>query len=436
MSSLASIVFLIFYQAAFPLVALFVFIRFVLAGRAASLKESFTDILERLGLGSLPAHGGRTVLWLHAASMGEALSAAPFIAELSRSKEKPFLCMTTSTRAGRDKARTLAGVDAALLAPADILPCVAAFFMRLKPSVLVLAESEFWPMTLAWAAWTGVRLGLVNGKVNERSFRRRLWLKPFFFSFFASFERVAAQSQADAERLLALGVKESGLKVCGNMKYDAAVSAAQGADIRAKQALSRLRWDGFPLWVAASTRPGEEELIIDAHRLASAQRPDLRLVLAPRHPERAEEVQALLQAKRLSFARLSLVETRIAAPQETACLLIDGLGALSGFFGPAVAAFVGATLVPLGGHNLLEPAGAGCPVLFGPHTETIMEPAQALESSGGGTRVRSADDIAKRLGVLLSSSFERASASAKAAQTAAAFSGATQRTLSHLAPLL
>ena len=431
---------LFLYQLFFPFVAAAVLFKFLLAGRGASLREGLEDLRQRLGLPReellrvFESHPARSVLWIHAASVGEALATAPLLAALSRRKERPRIVMTTSTGPGREKARTLPGVDLALLAPVDLRPCVSAFLERLRPSSLLLIETELWPMTLHLARRRGLRLGLANGRMTSRAFGRYRLLHGFFSGILSLLDRAALQTQDDARRYQALGLRDEAALVAGNMKYDVGETPAHD-DTSGK--LAKLGWAGAPVWAAGSTRRGEEEILLEAHKAAARKRPDLRLILAPRHPERCGEAADLLKRAGLGFLRWSELEAGAAPPSGgTDCLLVDGLGVLGSLYAWAFAAFVGGTLVPVGGHNLLEPARLGCPVLFGPHTANTQEPAEALRRSGGGTLVEDATQIETLLAGWLDSPVRRSDAGEAAKRTAREFTGATTRTLAHLEPVL
>lgn len=431
---------LLLYQALFPLVAAFPLLRLLLAGRGKSLREDTGQLRQRLGLvdehaGRLFAQG-RPRLWLHAASVGEVTAAAPLIAALSQEAWRPTVLVTTSTAAGREKAASLPGVDLALLAPADFYPCVSRFLRVVRPSSLILVEAEYWPLTLRLACARGVRVGLVNSRLSARSARAYRLLKPLWSLPMSRVLRAAVQGPEDARRLASLGVPQAALKVAGNMKYDSPpVSEASRAEAAGR--LARLGWAQDPVWSAGSTRRGEEEVVLRAHQAAKRAEPRLKLVLAPRHPERSEEAALLLGAQRLGFIRLSELDSGADPPREgTDCLLVDRFGALGGLYAWSAAAFVGGTLVPAGGHNLLEPAGLGVPVIFGPHTGNISDPARSLIVSGGGRLAQDSEDIAAHLRewLLDPAARERASASARATWTS--YTGATARAFEHLKPML
>lgn len=423
---------LLLYQLLFPLIALGVLGRLVLAGRSRSLRESLADLRERLGLPSEDALKGLEgpLIWVHAASVGEMLAAAPLLRELGSLEPKPAVLVTASTRTGREKARSLPGAAAAMLAPMDFYPAVALFLSRVRPHALILIETELWPMTLALASRRGVRLGLANGRMTSRAFGRYRLGRLLFAPLMARLERAGLQTADDELRYVAMGLDPRAAAVTGNMKYD--LSPPSESAIAEAGARLKALWGDAPRWVAGSTRPGEEEAILKAHRRAAERVPGLKLVLAPRHPERAEEVAALLKAAGLSY-RLWSASKGAGSPE---CLLIDELGALGALYGAGDVAFVGGTLVPVGGHNVLEPAFLGRPVLFGPHTESVADPARALESSRGGRLVRDDSQIADALAGWLAPSEDGREAGRRAQEAARSFAGATRRTLEHLRPLL
>lgn len=421
---------LVLYQLLYPFVALVALARVAGQGRWGAFREGSGDLRERLGRPAWTP--GKRTLWLHAASVGEAQALGGFLRRLAERRPAPRVIVTCSTAAGREKARTLPGVTAAFLAPADFLPCVSSFLSRVRPEVLLVAESELWPMTLALARRRGVRVGLVNACLSERSGQR--WTRALSLARLAldGVERAAFQTEADRLRFLALGVPPGAAAVCGNPKHDLGEPPAEALAAARERLASLFR--GAPAWVAGSTRPGEEELVLAAHRQAALQVPGLRLVLAPRHPERCGEVAALLRRENVPFARWSEPLPFSAEPQ---CLLVDTLGVLAALYAAAGVGFVGGTLVPgSGGHNVLEPATLGVPVLFGPHTEAVRAEAEALERAGGGRRARDAASLGEAAAGWCGDARARTAAAMAAKAAAVEFSGATDRTLRWLEPLL
>ncbi|TBR24747.1 3-deoxy-D-manno-octulosonic acid transferase, partial [bacterium] len=371
---------LVLYQLLYPLVALAALARVAAAGRWGAFREGTTDAAERLGRPEWTSQAGP--VWVHAASVGEVRGMAPIIARLA----PRTVVVTCSTAAGRAEARATPGVAAAFLAPADLWPCAASFMSRLRPAALLVAESEVWPMTLVLARRRKVPTALVNACLSERSGRRWLWGKSLAAAALGGVRRATYQSADDRARFEALGVPAEAGAVCGNPKHDLPLASPE-ALASAKARVAEL-FGKSPCWTAGSTRPGEEELVLEAHRAAAAQVPGLRLILAPRHPERSGDVAALLRRGGIPFARWSEPLPFSSEPQ---VLLVDAMGALPGLYPAGLAAFVGGTLVEgSGGHNVIEPAAAGVPVLFGPHTEAVAVEAAALEQSQGGKRVTDA----------------------------------------------
>lgn len=418
------------YQLLYPVVALAALARVAGAGRWGAFREGTTDAAERLGRPAW-ASRGRPV-WVHAASVGEVRGLAPVIARLNGRPGASALIVTCSTAAGRAEARATPGVAAAFLAPADLWPCAAAFLSRVRPSALLVAESELWPLTLVLARRRGVRVALANACLSERSGRRWLWARSLAAEALGGVERAAYQSAEDRARFEALGVPSAAGAVCGNPKHDlplppSVALAAAGAKVREL-------FGAAPCWTAGSTRPGEEELVLEAHRLAAARVPGLRLILAPRHPERAGDVAALLRRLGIPFARWSEPLPFSAQP---AVLLVDALGALAGLYPAGLAAFVGGTLVPgSGGHNVIEPAAAGVPVLFGPHTEAVAVEAAALEQGRGGRRVADAAALGEAVAAWALDAAERATAARRAREAAASFTGAGERVYDWVSAIL
>lgn len=414
----------------FPFGALGIIFKFLVSARRGLLTGLGAEISQRLGL--LPAQAaaklsGKAVLWVHAASAGEMTAASALIVRL-KERPKTAILATAMTSSGRERARALAAVDHASLAPADFFPAAAGFIHAIHPRALILVETELWPHLIELSFQRGATICLVNARMTEKSFARYRRLRPFIAPFLERLAIVCAQTQSDAERFLRLGARAEAMQVCGNMKYDLPPPASDG---RLERTVQRLGWGEAPVFVAGSTHPVEEEQVLAGYLAARAACPSLRLILAPRHPERAAHTSALLLSRGIPFARLSALEAAGETPRAEA-LILDTLGLLGAAYRLARAAFVGGTLVPIGGHNLLEPALAGTPVLFGPHTEHIPEPAHALESAGGGFCVEDGARLGAILGELLADPARARAQGALARRTAGAFSGAVSRTLAAL----
>jgi 3-deoxy-D-manno-octulosonic-acid transferase len=413
-----------------PLAVLGVLAKFIFSARRGLLRDLPAELDERLG--GLPEEAraklaGRPVLWIHAASAGEVAAVSEIVRRLSRRDGAPAVLLTTTTRSGRDAAARLSCVAVAALAPIDCWPAVRRFLRQARPYALVLVETELWPNMIELSARAGLKIGLVNGRISERSFPRYRMIAPLLRPFLARIDRVAARTDMDGRRFIALGMPRDRVLVAGNMKYDRLASP----DERGRAELARLGWQAAPVLVAASTHPGEEEVLLEAFAGLRRRFPGLKLVLAPRHVERHDEAAASLREAGLPFCRLGG-----EAPDGACVLLVDAMGWLVSFFPCARAAFVGGTLVPVGGHNILEPAMAGIPVIFGPHVEHTREAAQALLGCGGGFQVADAAALAQVLERLLAAPQDASSSGAKGQALVRSWQGATARTLEHLGAVL
>ncbi len=410
-----------------PFVALGVFLSFLFSARRGVLKELPSELTERLGGvtdGLLARLGSaKPRVWIHCASAGEVAAAETLVRRLREGGAA--VVMTTTTRAGRAAALRSGAADACLIAPLDCWPAVARFLTAVKPRALILVETELWPNMIALASRSGARLALVNGRLSERSFGRYRLFAPLIRPFLSRFERLAVQTDADASRFEALGAPRDRVAVAGNMKFDRIATAGSAV---ARERIEAMDWSGHPIFVAGSTHPGEEEALIDAFLRARPYGP--RLVLAPRHSERAADAAATLKKLGVSFRRWS------EPPAGADCLLLDVLGVLPSFYGLAAVSFVGGTLVPVGGHNVLEPALAGSPVLFGPHYAHTRQAAELLVSAGCGFVVSDAAELSAKLSDMLAEPARTAAQGRQALALARGLQGATERTFAHLEPLL
>ncbi len=396
-------------------------------GLATGAAEAAASAATRLGgfagheqrLGTYPADltarlaGGR-VLWMHSASVGELLASRPLIARFREALADWRIVLSTTSFAGRDIARGFPEAEAAVLLPLDAPGAVERALDALRPSLFVFTETEIWPNLLRGLARRSVPAVLLSGRISERSFRRYLWVRSFLRGVLAQVARFGMQSEADAERIRALGAEPGRVRVTGSLKSEAPVESRPAIVLAPPGAL----------WIAASTHAGEEEACLRAHARLQRSFPDLRLLLAPRHLPRLPEVEAVLRREGVRYAlRSTLPDARWRGEEDV--LVLDTLGELGGLYGGAAAAFVGGTLVPVGGHNLLEPARAGVAVLFGPHVENVAEIASRLAERGGGFRIADAGELADRIAALLGDRDAREHAS-RAAVDAVAATGALE----------
>ncbi|OGR83588.1 MAG: hypothetical protein A3J74_05965, partial [Elusimicrobia bacterium RIFCSPHIGHO2_02_FULL_57_9] len=385
----------------FPAGVLIVLAQFVFSPRRRILLGVGCELRERLGFLSVQQVqklAGKPVIWAHAASAGEAAAVSGLLEKILALKPDHAVLMTCSTAAGRQAARQLPFIDVASMAPLDFFPTVNHFLRFFRPAALIIVETELWPHMIEMNARRGAKLCLVNGRLTERSFSRYRPFAPLVKPFLRKMNRVIVQTQRDRERFLALGADPDSLAVCGNMKYDLSKPAPQSPQIQ--QAIEKLGWDGLPLIVAGSTHPVEEQAVIDAFLEARRACAQVKLVIAPRHVERAAQTAATLQNNSVKFASWS----KPLDGEDYAALLIDAMGILPSFYSHAKISFVGGTLVPVGGHNLLEPALAGSPVAFGPYVSHTHETAAALKKSGGGFQVDDKNELARVIKEILADS--------------------------------
>jgi 3-deoxy-D-manno-octulosonic-acid transferase len=385
----------------------------------------------RLGRGTAAGDGAAAgALWLHAVSVGEVAVAATLARALP--PDLPLL-VTTVTPTGQARARAaFAGRAAVAYLPFDLRFAIDRFFRRFAPRALVLVEGDYWPLLLAEARRRGLAVAVVNGRVGDRSFRRLWWLRrlrPLLRSLFAPVERFGVQTAEDRDRLLALGVAAGRLTVTGNLKYESPAPVPR-PDLAAW--VRRLA-AGRPVLLAGSTMAGEEGAVLDAFAAAGGGERAL-LVLAPRHPERWDEVAALLAARGVAAVRRSGGE-RDGAPRPAA-LLLDSLGELAALYALAAAAFVGGTLVPTGGHNPLEAARFGVPLAVGPSMHNFREMAERFDRAAAWRRVADAGELGAAWRCWLDDPAAARAEGERGRRLVEENRGALERTLELLAPLL
>ena len=351
----------------------------VLRIMGAGKSESAENWRERLGLlRGVP----RGAVWIHGASVGEVSALAPFLGELVRYTRKEQGIISSMTGTGKRRARS-AYRHCAVAFPMDAVPAVRRALHRADPRVVIIAETELWPAFIMEASRCS-RVAWVNGRISDRSYKRyRLFLSPLLRILFSRFEILCVISRQDAERVVALGAPRSRVFVTGNLKADLVVPG------RALSGIPRARW-----FVAGSTRPGEEAAVLEAFAICRKKIPGMRLCLAPRHLDRVAGVVQLAEQAGFRVARRSEGPAKAAHSE---VLVLDTHGELLSVYRKAEVAFVGGTLVPVGGHNVLEPAVSGVPVLFGPYTANVREEAEGLERTGGGFRVSGSGTIAALL---------------------------------------
>jgi 3-deoxy-D-manno-octulosonic-acid transferase len=401
--------------------------------------RSRPGLLQRLGVFNQdkPNKPDQPVIWIHAVSLGEVVAVTPLVNELHRRHPTYRLVVSTVTETGREAVeQRLAGVAEHWYAPLDFPWAVSRFIERLQPCLYLFVETELWPNLLWHLRRRGVPTVLVNGRLSSRSFARQQWapVRSFYRTMLQTLTLCLMQSDRDVDRIVALGAEVSRVRRTGNIKFDQPIpDVAEGETTRAQLGLQ----DTEQLFVAGSTHPGEEEILVECYRALVARYPSAVLLLAPRHIERAESVEAMIRARGLAVQRRSTIgqagELRSTGPR---VVVLDSRGELAAIYREAVVAFVGGTLVPVGGHNLLEPAQWAKPVLFGHYTDHCAEIADLLIQAGGGRRVLQADDLTQQVVALFSDGEEREQMGRSARQVVEQNQGALQRTLEAIDRLL
>jgi 3-deoxy-D-manno-octulosonic-acid transferase len=381
-------------------------------------------------------------IWLHAVSLGEMSAAAPLVLALrSRYPETP-LVLTTATPTGRARAKGLFGeaVDVRFL-PYDTPGAVARFLDLIRPRLAVIMETELWPNLFKECEHRGVPLVLASARLSAKSVSRYRRLGSLFRGIFSATSLIAAQTPKDAERFVAIGAQSARTRVIGNIKFDMELSEGVADRGRALRASFGAR----PIWIAGSTHAGEEEQVLAAHeelragrvgganRTGGASQADALLLLVPRHPDRFRAVAELLRGRGLAFTTRS---SGIAPDAATPVLLVDSVGELAALYASADVAFVGGSLVPIGGHNLLEPAALGVPVLTGPHHSNSQDVARLLLEQGAALQVAGAQELAAALARLLADPEERQRIGAIGRHIVESNRGSVARLLALIEPLL
>ncbi|MEJ2121580.1 MAG: 3-deoxy-D-manno-octulosonic acid transferase, partial [Alphaproteobacteria bacterium] len=374
-------------------------VRVVLMLRRARGKEDAARLPERLGTAGLPRPEG-PLIWLHGASVGEALSALPLIDRLLAGDATRSVLVTTGTvTSARLMAERLPDRAFHQFAPVDLPAAVERFLDHWRPDLALWLESELWPNAVRAAAKRKVPMVLVNARLSARSYRRWRAVPGFARSLLGAFELCLAQSPADADRFAALGATRA--ESVGNLKYASPPLPADAAALTALNTMIGAR----PVWLAASTHPGEETIVAEAHRKLRARHPTLLTIIAPRHPGRGAAIATELASADLKVARRSTNEPITA---ETEIYLADTLGELGLFYRLAPIAFVGGSLVSHGGQNLLEPAQLGCAILHGPAVFNFEAIAGAMKDAGASERVFDAGSLAAAVDTLLTDTDLRA----------------------------
>ena len=372
-------------------------------------------------------------IWIHAVSVGEVIAAAPLVRALLQRHPGVALTVTTMTPTGSERVRALFGKKESgnavfhVYAPYDVPHCIARFLRRVQPRLLVIIETELWPNTIHACAVRNIPVVLANARLSEKSARGYRRFGAATAPMLRELNKVVAQNADDGARFVALGLPAKNLSVSGSIKFDIALDA----DLIARAKQTRAEWNGSGrfIWIAASTHANEEEIVLHAHRQLRMEFPDALLILVPRHPERFNDVAALIENNKFLFARRSAAST---IADDIAVVFGDTMGELLFLYGCADCAFVGGSLIARGGHNTLEPAAWGLPIVTGPSDFNFREISALLQRDKALSVVSDANALAKALIDLAGDSAQRVQRGDAARQVVAENRGALEKLIGEI----
>ena len=390
-------------------------------------------------LGYLPLSfnfDGDDSIWIHAVSVGEVLTARALLPQLRDRYPRLRIFLSTTTMTGQQVARSnLQYVDEVFYFPFDLGPSVNRTVRLVKPRLFVMMETEIWPNLLRALRRAGVKTVLVNGRISSRSYPRYRIARSFFRRVLADVDRFCMQSEESARRIVEIGADRDRVSVTGSLKFDSLDIPGASADRGPNRVLRYFRMTADrPVVIAASTLKGEEEPVLEAFRRVRANWGNALLIIAPRKPERFEEVERL--ARRAGWRVTRRTELPVDSEPRVDVVVLDTIGELAQLYQIATAVFVGGSLVDAGGHNILEPAVFGKPIVFGPYMHNFTDIARTFLDNRGALQVRSDAELENALVELLSDPVRRASLGAAARALVEANRGAKTRTLAVIAQLL
>ncbi|MFH1335409.1 MAG: 3-deoxy-D-manno-octulosonic acid transferase [Candidatus Zixiibacteriota bacterium] len=374
--------------------------------RAAWGKHGIKERMGFLSQDKLEKISSKRVIWLHAASVGEIKALSTIIPQIRKDHPEYALVVSTITKSGKKEAeRTLKEIEFVFLLPVDLKRFVGRALNKIQPKALILVETELWPNLIRETKKRGCLIAMINGRISHRSFKRYLAVRSLFRQTLCCFDLLCVQSEEYKDRLIRLGACPDKTRVTGNLKYDRLLYASKSSgkdQLKRKLGIA----DKYLVIIGGSIRSGEEQILLRVFTKLKSERDNLLFILAPRHLDKLNEVERVLSGMKLSFVRRSKLDGNIRSDQPEV-ILLDTMGELSGLYALADVAFVGGSLVPVGGHNLLEPAIYGVPVAFGPYTDHFKEEAKILIESGGGIQVKSEEELTLKLSSLIADTEKR-----------------------------
>jgi 3-deoxy-D-manno-octulosonic-acid transferase len=406
--------------------------------QAVRYKKYVRSLGQRMGY--LPVSfniDGDESIWIHAVSVGEVLTARPLITELKRKYPNLRMFLSTTTMAGQQLARrSVQDVDAVFYFPFDLGFVVRRTLDLVRPKLFIMMETEIWPNLLRECRARGVKTAVVNGRLSARSFPRYRMIRPMMRRVLEHIDKFLVQSEESARRFIDLGADPARVVVTGSLKFDSLEVSPTALQARSRDRVLRyFRMSSTrPVIVAGSTMKGEEASVLRAFRKIRTSAPNTLLVLAPRNPERFGEAEQLARAEGWKVSRRS--DLAVDAEPRVDIVILDTIGELATVYQIATIVFVGGSLVATGGHNVLEPAVFGKPIVFGPHMENFLEIAEAFVTNGAGIQLREESELEEAFLSLMGDPVRRARLGAAARALVEANRGANEKSITVLSALL
>jgi len=386
-------------------------------------------LFKRMGAPPLrtSTHPTKPSLWIHAVSVGEVKAIEPLVEALALSRDQLFISTITDTGQSVAKSR-FRDRACVFYFPFDWKWICRLYLRRLSPTCVLLAETEIWPNFISAAESLDIPVLLINGRISDGSLRRYRRIRFFLRPLLRRISHFCVQTRQDQDRFIELGAASSRVHQLGNLKYDYQLAQLPEQTVMLQLIQTVLKPDPNDLlWICGSTREGEEQILLEAFQSLSQDFPSLRLLLAPRHPHRVDEIARLTENRQMSYLRRSELNSQNPDPPEV--LLLDTIGELAYLYQLADVVFVGGSLVPTGGHNIIEVAYFSKPILFGPHMENFKEITEAFLESDAALQVHSGEELSVKIGELLKDPSKRKALGGNARQVIGDNQGAVGRTL-------
>ena len=391
-------------------------------------RKYLPTLSDRLGFLRLPQLHG--VIWVHAVSVGEVKAIERLVERLRQQFPQRRIVVSTATPTGQELARRRSDIiDHTFYFPIDLPFCIRSTVDRIDPSMIIIAETEIWPNFLRICRGRNIPVVMINGRISDKSFARYRLVRRWLRRVFEDYTMMGMQSEMDRKRIEAIGADPQKVTVFGNLKYDV-VAGGQAIDALLTDLLSK--WN--EIWIAASTMPEEEELVLDAFAELQKTNRKLKLIIAPRHADRFDAVAEIVKKRGMPYIRRSLLNSHPGGG-DFAVLLLDTIGELSALFQYATVVFMGGTLVPKGGHNILEPARHCKPIVFGPHMENFRDIARLFLETKAAVQIQTPGELAPAIRSILSDTQLASRLGRNALTIIEQNTGATDRVLRFLQPI-